>query len=145
MNYLASPTKILILRGDDPTGHGYYGAKRSWKADGKHHGLDIVTVPGEPIYATNKGKARIGQVYADHKEGKELMQLIEVTGPEYKVKLMYVEPCISQGSYVNQGELIGFAQNISAYHNSKDMINHIHAQVFKNGLETDPEPIIKII
>ncbi len=144
MNYLASPTKILILRGDDPTGHGYYGADRSCNVDGKHHGLDIVTTPGEPIYATHTGKARIGQVYDAPKEGKELMQLVEVTGDEYKVKLMYVKPCVSQGQYVQQGELIGFAQNIAAYHDDQDMINHIHMQVFKNGLETDPEPIIKL-
>ena len=149
MKYLCSPTKILILRGEDPTGHGYYGAKRSWKKDEKHHGLDIVTVPGEPIFSCYQGIVRIGNVYETNKPDKPIMKLVETTDPEIKVKLMYVKPVVKTGQYVEKGELIGHAQNVTDYHTDSEfdpdneMLNHIHAQTWKNGLETDPEAIIK--
>ena len=149
MNYLTSPTQILIGRGKDPTGHGYYGAKRSWKKDGKHHGFDIVTIPGEPIFSCNKGRIRVGNVYSKNKPGKPTMKLVETTDSEHKVKLLYVKPIVKTGQKVEKGEIIGYAQDITDYHTDgefdpdNNMLNHIHAQVWKNGLETDPEAIIK--
>ena len=55
---------------------------------------------------------------------------------------MYVYPNVKNGDYVEEGDVIGTAQDISSYHGG-NMENHIHISVWKNGLLTDPEPILK--
>jgi len=83
---MKSPTENLKLRGNDPTGHGYYGAKRGTR---KHKGLDVVALPKEKIYSPITGFfKRIGQVYSHTKK----YNLIEIVNDVYSIKLMYVEP-----------------------------------------------------
>ena len=135
MEYLCSPTSIIRLRGNDPTGHGYYGAKRGSR---KHKGTDYIAEPGENILACTYGKVRIGQVYSWSKE----MKLVEITHSGVKVQQMYINPCVNNGDTVIKGEVIGCSQDISSFHGG-NMINHCHISVWKNGLLTDPEPIIK--
>lgn len=132
---MKSPTKKLTLRANDPTGHGYYGAKRGSR---KHKGTDYVATAGEAIYACVSGKIRVGNVYSDSIQ----MRLVEIKNKTYKVKQMYVTPIVKTGDIVKSGDIIGYSQNIADYHNS-NMINHVHVSVWKNGLLTDPEPIIK--
>jgi len=55
---------------------------------------------------------------------------------------MYIEPVgLKVGDRVFAGQHIGETQDISGYWNPR-MLNHIHIEVYKNGLLTDPEPII---
>ena len=97
-----SPTKFnnilatQIGRGKDPTGHGYYGASRG-NGTRKHEGFDIISTPGEKVYAPHRGVVRVGNVYSTTKLGKPTMKLIEVKGSVYKNKLMYVNPCVITG------------------------------------------------
>jgi len=139
-DYLASPTWFIELRANDVTGNGWFGASRGSR---DHEGVDYVTTPGEEIFACIKGIVRIGNVY----QGATKMKLIEIKNKfevhHYRVKQMYVNPIIKNGEYVEKNQLIGYAQDISAYHGDKRMKNHCHISVWKNGLLTDPEPIIK--
>lgn len=135
MKYLKSPTECTVLRDEDLTGNGWYGAKRGKR---KHEGVDYVVTPGEDIFAITSGTIRIGNVY----RGSKQMKLIEITGPEYRVKQMYVNPTVKNGDTVEAGQKIGTAQDVSKYHNSENMKPHVHISVWKNGLLTDPEPII---
>ena len=57
---MITPTKSGILRGKDPTGNGWYGAKRGLR---KHKGVDYLCRPLESIYACISGKVRVGNVY----------------------------------------------------------------------------------
>lgn len=136
---LASPTRVKILRNKDKTGNGWYGAKRGAR---KHEGTDYVTFPGEEIFACMDGKVRIGNVYKHSTE----MKLVEITSKQknhsYKVKQMYVLPSVKNGAMVEKNQLIGVAQDIAKFHKSSKMKNHCHVSVWKNGLLTDPEPII---
>lgn len=132
---MKSPTTRLKLRGNDPKGHGYYGASRGIR---KHKGTDYVAEPGEAIFACVSGKVRIGNVYATSSK----MKLVEITGDEFRIKQMYVYPYVKNGAFVKAGQFIGVAQDIAGYHKST-MINHVHVSVWKNGLLTDPEPLIK--
>ena len=132
---MITPTKTGILRGKDPTGNGWYGAKRGLR---KHRGVDYICKVGDPIHACISGKIRIGNVYISTNKFK----LIEITGFEYRVKQMYILPIIKNNSYIKKGDLIGYSQNISYYHGGK-MKNHVHVSLWKNGLLTDPEPVLK--
>lgn len=133
---IASPVKNLILRGSEPTGNGWYGAKRGSR---KHKGLDIKASAGESIYSPISGKiVRVGQVYTFTKRFK----LIVIANDTYEVKIMYIDPVeFEKGMYVDYGTYIGKNQNISSYWGGK-MINHIHFEVRKHGLLTDPEPLL---
>lgn len=135
---IKAPTNKIKLRGNDPTGHGYYGARRS-NGRRKHNGVDYCVEAGEPIYACISGKVRIGYPYV----ASTKMKLVEIKNKEYKVKQMYVEPVVKSGEYVEAGDLIGYSQDVAGYHNLPAMKNHVHISVWKNGLLTDPEPIIK--
>ena len=130
------PLKKIILRGNDPTGHGYYGAKRGLR---KHKGLDVVTSPGDAVFSMIDGQCtKIGYAYNE----TTLFRYVEIQNQEYRVRLMYVKPInVSVGSRVFLGQKIGEAQDIAKYWSSR-MKNHIHIEVFKNGLLTDPEPLL---
>ncbi len=134
---IASPTKNLKLRGAEPTGNGWYGANRS--GGKKHKGLDIVADPGQAIYSPIKGKVvRVGQVYSFTRAFK----LLVIENDIYQVKIMYLNPIgLEKGSWIQVGDLIGWNQDIANYWGGK-MINHIHFEVRKYGLLTDPEPLL---
>lgn len=149
MNKFNNILPTQIGRGEDPTGHGYYGASRSYGAR-EHHGFDIVSTPGEKVFAPHRGKVRIGEVYTHTKLGKVKMMLVEITGEVYRSKLLYVAPKVSTGQFVEPGQEIGEAQYVTGYHTSgpndpdKNMINHVHISTWKHGLLTDPEPLLKL-
>ena len=60
----------------------------------------------------------------------------------YEVKIMYLEPHpFKPGDLVSECTEIGINQDISRYWGG-GMINHIHYEVRKYGLLTDPEPLL---
>ena len=130
------PTKHKKLRGLDPTGHGYYGAKRGNR---KHKGLDILAAPGEKVKASITGTiSKIGQVYRHTTEFK----YIEIINDIYRTRLMYVGPVnIKLHDRIKEGDIIGKVQNV-ADHWDNGMQNHVHKEVYKYGQLTDPEPIL---
>lgn len=134
-----------IKRGADPTGHGDYGKSRGSR---KHKGFDIVSIPGEDVYTPISGFiSKIGYCYSFELS----FRYIEITNDEYRWRLMYTLP--KKGLFVGQrvveGDVVSTAQDIAAYWNKgkknwqAKMINHVHTQVWKNGLLTDPEPLLK--
>lgn len=133
---MISPTLNTVLRGDDPTGHGYYGAKRGTR---KHKGLDIITEPGEKLTVPFSGTiTKIGQVYKETPKFK----YVEITSDVYRVRLMYSKPInLKVNQKVFRGNVYGEAQDIAGYWGG-GMKNHVHMQLWKHGLLTDPEPLI---
>lgn len=130
------PLDKIILRGNDPTGHGYYGAKRGNR---KHKGLDLVAEPGDSVTSMISGVVtKIGYPYASNLN----FRYVDVSNDNYRIRVMYIDPCaLKVGDRVFEGSCIGEVQNIAGYWNSK-MKNHIHIEIYKNGLLTDPEPLI---
>lgn len=134
---MRSPLEILIFRGNDPTGHGYYGAKRGTK---KHKGVDLVSIPEEDVFASIHGiVTKLGQVYKKPAKFK----YVEITNDVYRIRLMYCKPSVKLNQRIFECDIIGNAQDIAGYWNSK-MKNHIHMVVYKHGLLTDAEPILKL-
>lgn len=133
---MKSPTRNLELRGAEPTGNGWYGAKRGSK---KHKGLDIKAKEGEPILSPISGVfVRTGTVYTFTRR----FQLAVVANEEYEVKIMYLTPQAGLvGRAIREGDVIGYSQDVARYWGG-GMINHIHVEVRKYGLLTDPEPLL---
>jgi len=133
------PLDKIIYRGEDPTGHGHFGAKRGKK---KHKGLDIVTAPGEPVLSMIDGKiTKIGYCYSQTRK----FRYIEVTNKEYRIRLLYALPrSFKVGDEVCAGDYFGTAQDIAVYWGN-GMLNHLHVEIYKNGLLVDPEPIIELL
>lgn len=130
------PTVNKELRGLDPTGHGYYGAKRGTR---KHKGLDILAAPGEDVKTPIDGfVTKIGQVYTHTKEFK----YIDITNDVYRARLMYAAPLnIKINDRFKAGDVVGIIQNVSKYWGN-GMKNHLHLELYKYGLLTDPEPVL---
>jgi len=132
---MVSPLEKIELRGEDPTGHGYYGAKRGSR---KHKGLDLVAAPGDAVLSPIHGVVtKLGYPYANNLA----FRYVEITNDTYRVWLMYVAPEVKVGDRVFEGQRVGEVQDIAGYWDPK-MKNHVHYQVWKHGLLTDPEPLI---
>jgi hypothetical protein len=128
----------MVLRGLDPTGHGYYGAKRGKR---KHKGLDLLADPGVTIYAPIDGEiTKHGQVYKT--EITDQFKYIEITGPIYRVRILYCGPEITVGLNVHRCQAIGAVQDVAGFWGGS-MKNHAHLEIYKHGLLTDPEPLIE--
>lgn len=135
---IRSPLKQLVYRNTDPTGNGWYGASRGRR---KHRGVDLVAEPGTTVYSPIHGTiTKIGYPYADALQ----FRYVEITAEVYRIWLMYVEPKpgIEVGQKIFIGDEVGTVQAIGPHHHPH-MKNHLHIQVWKNGLLTDPQPIIK--
>ena len=72
--------KSIELRGNDPTGHGYYGAMRGNR---KHKGLDLVAKPSTPVFSPIDGViTKFGYVYKGNMDLGMLKSKVMFTGLE---------------------------------------------------------------
>lgn len=133
---IKSPTKDCLLREADPGGGGWYGAKRGER---KHKGLDVITEPLEEVYSPITGQfVRYGKPYSR----TDKFDLIVIKNDVYQVKIMYVKPySFAKGEEIKAGDPIGLAQDIAGFWKN-GMANHVHLEVKKHGLITDPEPLL---
>jgi len=115
---------------NDAKGFGNYGAKRGSR---KHKGVDYLCEPGQDIVAPISGMVeRIAYPYAD----KSYSGLV-IAGPYMTVKLFYFEVVTNVGLYVERGDTIGLAQDISQRYGGLPMLPHIHLEV----VSIDPEAL----
>jgi len=131
MGCMISPTGKGIRR--DTQGQGDYRASRGRRV---HKGCDYLCDPGQNIVSPIEGKiTRIAYPYA-----KDLRwQGCVIVGTFFTIKMFYFKPfedLIKQD--VQQGQHIGFAQNISKKY-SQAMQPHIHLQID----QCDPNIFIK--
>lgn len=125
------------FRNCDAFGCGYYGASRGKRT---HKGIDFKVNEDEPIKAPfDCTIVRYGYPY----ENDNLQRLVEIKGfgnySDYTAKIMYIKPIHAIGTLINKGSTVCFAGNIkNKYGNS--MINHVHFELYKNGILINPEP-----
>ena len=127
---LDSAGTTLIIRKQDIHGNGAYGVSRDGGTR-KHDGIDIVSKPGDPVYALYDGKfERISNPYdADKRpELKEYTGLaIRDTNGNLNI-YWYVDPVImKRGDSINKGIIIGYTQDRAKM--SPGMTNHYHFEV----------------
>lgn len=136
---VSAVVKNQKLRECDPAGCGNFGASRGSR---KHYGVDIITVPGEQIYAPISGKVTRHSIpYASSNDYKG----IEITGEKYTVKIFYAIPLMPVGKTVNAGDWIATAQDITKRYTS-NMTNHVHVEFYDKSTKEilDPTEILKL-
>ena len=115
-------TQKNIVRAADAYGAGYFGAPRG---NHIHQGIDIVTIPGESIFAPISGKVtRFPVPYANDSNYSG----IEIKNDQFVVKIFYVKSKVKINGFVTQGEVIAISQNIAAKYGT-GMTNHAHIEV----------------
>jgi murein DD-endopeptidase MepM/ murein hydrolase activator NlpD len=142
---MIQPLAKITDRGNDPTGFGHFGAPRGSRI---HKGHDIISIPGESVVSMMEGTiTKIGYAYAKAMQ----FRYVQVDKGIYRVWLMYLEASegIEVGKEVCAGERVGYCLNIAKYHNRKKkkgddmMLNHLHVQIWKNGVLIDPNIYLK--
>lgn len=123
---MISPTGKGIRR-VDKWGRGTYGASRN-SGKSKHDGTDYICEPGQNVVAPVGGLiVRESRPYGDQQWFWKYDGLI-IENKCMVIQMFYLEPIRSLiGQYVNAGDLIGIAQDISIKY--PGMTPHIHLEV----------------
>jgi hypothetical protein len=135
MRSLAVPVRPWRgFRDTDSYGSGVFLASRDNGAR-KHLGRDLVTVPGDFIFAPFPCVvARIGTPYPDGK-----LHLMELHGGAdffgWRSRIMYVKPTVAVGMKLDAGEMLGEAEDLTAYYrethpgHTGDITCHVHVEI----------------
>ena len=122
---MISPTGRGI-RGPDNYGSGAYGASRT-KGDKSyiHEGADFICLPGQDIVSPIRGIVlRLKYPYAEPVKGVLFGGLL-IKGSNCMVTLFYFKPIKELVTMeVQQGDLIGHAQDIALKH--PGIVSHVH-------------------
>lgn len=120
---MAEVDKILSPTGNgirsDAAGDGHFGASRD-SGTREHLGVDLLSTAGQDIFAPASGRFTVtGQTSA----------AIEFA-PGWKWQLLYIKPDKTlNGRFVNKGDIIGVAEDLSQIYNNPSMENHVHLQL----------------
>ena len=128
--------KANIVR-NDTQGEGHFGASRGSR---KHNGLDLLCLPGLPIYATDVLHfVRFARPYADKAINGGLWE-----NPDgAKVKIFYCNPVTTVKTFF-PGDIIAYCDNVARFYNNK-MMPHVHVQLYNEKNEIiDPTSKIRI-
>ena len=108
----------------DSLGDGSFGTPRGHRL---HNGEDYLVTPGSEVKAVISGYlTRVVYPYTGDTHWKG----IEIKNDNFICHQYYLEPAPEVlGKYVKQGEIIGFAQDISQKYGD-EMQPHIHVQIW---------------
>jgi murein DD-endopeptidase MepM/ murein hydrolase activator NlpD len=122
---MISPTGQPV-RIQDNHGRGNYGARR----DGGsriHRGADFIATPGQAVVSPLADRAKVVRVakpYADDLRWSGVM----LRAAHLEIKMFYLTPMPDiVGNWVRQGDVVGYAQDISAKYDG--MTPHIHLEI----------------
>jgi hypothetical protein len=135
-----SPVDDPVLRGfDGPSfGWGSYGERRD-NGGRKHLGIDVETVPGQPVRSIVGGKITLFDPYGrDPAKAGKLSAVQTVTDPDpqngnqqHTVRQMYIDTTgLKNGKHVEPGQVLGPAQDLSTAYppiGEWHMTNHTHS------------------
>ena len=120
-------------RQHDSQGYGHFGAPRQRPTGmGTHQGIDLITDPGELLFAPIDGDIVREAIY-----GPFTGIVIRGSGAwsGYDVKVLYARGYRS--GPVKAGDLIGYAEDISIKYGS-NITNHVHVEVRTDGVLVSP-------
>jgi murein DD-endopeptidase MepM/ murein hydrolase activator NlpD len=129
----------LRKRNADKWGQGYFNAPRD---GGKrsHSGIDYYCESGAVILSPIAGKVtKLGYPYGDDLS----FRYVEVTDKEHaRHRLFYVEPSVEVGDKIEEGDQIGYSQDLTTRYNTPEkgpMPNHVHYEIMVGKTHVDPE------
>ena len=117
---------------NDPAGLGHYGAPRGSKS---HRGVDYACQVERPVLSPVSGPVtRIGWCYPN-----SVYRYVEVTNRGLRHRFFYVQPSVGLDDFIEQGDPIGVAQDITIRYPDQGMTPHIHYEV-KDGADEYRDP-----
>jgi len=133
MKKFKKPVDNFLIRGCDKSGCGYYLANRGNR---KHLGIDVITTKGQIIKSPINGILRRLYPYSN----TTIITGYAIKNGDTEVKLFYVDwlDANETGKPIKVGDVLGTAQDIAGYYKDNSMTNHIHIEVWKNGINVDP-------
>ncbi len=164
MRILPPSSPYRGTRGIDAYGGGGFGAPRRKRCSRKtptcpackgtgwihytHKGLDFVADPGADainIFPDGGRFVRAGWAYVPDRGPRNVR--IEGLGSAagYLAKYNYVTPLegVEPGQEFAPGEIIGTVDNVALWHDAVGkMINHLHLELFKDGVLIDSTPFV---
>jgi LysM repeat protein len=135
-NGFVNPTGGAIR--NDSGGDGHYGAsRRRASGPGVHHGLDILSTPGQDVRAPISGTLRQVNPNNVH-SGFEIVSNDGLTA----VRVFYAAPNQSLiGKQVSAGDTVATAQDLQMRGQyPANVRDHVHVEVKTNGNRVDPAP-----
>jgi hypothetical protein len=115
---------------DDEWGKGHFGARRGSKC---HDGVDLIVTPGQPIFSMIDG---LVEKYEQCYTSDARWHGVQIANAMLRVELWYMEAknTVAVDEYVNAGQMIGVAQDISEKYPPTEkipheMTPHIHVRV----------------
>jgi hypothetical protein len=133
---IVSPVGPRFKMRSDMWGRGGFGDPRGSK---KHDGLDLVVEPRQPVFSMIDGHVeKFEQCYLhdDRWTG------IQIANTQLRVELWYMAPFAwAKGEFVQAGQTVGFAQDISKKYPPTEkiphkMLPHIHVRVTLRAFTT---------
>lgn len=110
----------------DTKGNGNYSASRSG-GNREHKGIDLVVKPGEKVYSPFSGTLiRLENAYVANGLTFQGVKIF-TDDDKLEVDVLYIIPTVATNDKVSKGQLIGYAQDVSAAYGSA-MIPHIHVE-----------------
>lgn len=129
MEPLHAPTRPWRgWRNTDTWGSGAFLASRD-NGNRPHLGSDLIVVPGDAIVSPIDGKVtHLGFAYA----GDPYLRSVRILGSGkhagVEVRLLYVDPSVSEGQIVLADSSIGVAQKVSSRY--PGITEHVHMEVW---------------
>lgn len=129
---------------NDGWGSGWYGAPRAGR---RHGGLDLTLPdgPGQGIISPTRGHvSRFHDAYGD-----KVYHGVSIVNDDFelRVRILYMLPWVQIGDYVDAGQVLGEAQDISERYPPHErygvMIPHVHVDLWLSKIRCDPAPYIR--
>jgi len=138
------PLVNVVERGVDDQGNGAFGAPRGERI---HLGVDLVSTPGEKVFAPIGGIININEpAYSDG--SRPNLRKIKILGKGiyygYSVSLLYAEgdkSLLTNGREIQPGDHIGYAQDMASSY-EPGMTNHVHFAMYKSFKPVNIEELL---
>ena len=119
---MINPTGGIIRK--DSMGDGHYGTSRG--AGKTHKGVDYRCKPGQDVLMPVSGRlVRVSRPYSDRS-----LSGVKIQAKAMDLTMFYFAPDLNLiGKWVNAGEVIGIAQDVSLRYDKHKMFPHIHLQI----------------
>lgn len=130
----------MKIRGIDDWGSGEYDAPRG---DHRHHGVDIVNSPGDPVNSFTYGTvSKIGWCYGwDKHPDRKHLRYVQVTLDGNDFRYMYLSPSVAQGDKIKPGDELGIAFDLKPHF--PFITDHYHFEIIgADGEYVNPADMI---
>lgn len=132
-------TKIALCVRSDKAGDGSFGASRG--RNKAHRGVDVLVKEGDRIHSPVRGTvSKYGICYADDEDWKYIEIQENISNHYHRFFYLDLRASPKVGEFVNKGDFIGVAMDITDRYPSIGMHPHIHYEVkTEDGRYLDPD------